>query len=738
MVRDLTKLFYPKSLAVVGASRDSSKVGHALLKNIIESGYKGYVFPINPKAESIAGMKCYDSIRSLPVTPDLAIITIPATAVLKTLAESAKKGVRNVVILTSGFKEADEAGKILETQITEFARINKINLLGPNSLGFVNNIHSLNASPHKIERHRGNLKIISQSGAIASTFFDWAENDGLGFAQLITLGNKAVISESDVMSYWHKKRSKDDEPTLDIKTNDTSAISVDFNIKDRRVSSLNPIVMYLETIEDGEDFMNIASQITLHDPVLLLKPGKTLEAKKVVRSHTGAITGQDDVLDAALKQAGIIRCEGLEDLFDLSKAFSWEEPPEGPNIAIISNAGAPAVLSTDMVRQEGLKLAELSEVTKNRLQRFLPDSIDIRNPIDVQGDALADRYGNAIEALLSQHDIHGLIVIMTPQMLTQIYQTAEYIAKLSQSYKKPIICSFMGGCNIVKGEKILNLHKIPSYRYPERAIKAMGAMWRWRDDSIKRSLRLKKLTTNRLGINLNLARSFRSNQVINLVKRQKRKALNSFEANEVLRSWDIKTPDAEMVTNILDSLMFTYKHGWPVALKLSSNKFLHKTDLGGVITNITNKTKLENALEQLDQRIKNLDPELQKSVSIQIQKYISGGVEVIVGIKKDIVFGNVLLFGAGGIYAELMNDRNLHLLPIENFEAQQLVTQSKIFSILNGTRTGKEYALPKLYNLMEKLSELSENYPEISEIEINPVIVTKDDIWAVDSRVILI
>jgi acetate---CoA ligase (ADP-forming) len=733
MRRDLTKLFNPKSIAIIGASRSPEKLGHIVLQNILESGYKGKIFPVNPKAENIGELQAYADLETIPEIPQLAIIAIPAVLVIKVLTEIIQKGIKNVVIFTAGFKETGEKGKELEDEIIELSKKNKLNILGPNCLGFVNNIANLNATFGKVEKIKGNLKFISQSGAIATSVFDWAAYDGIGFTQFVTLGNKTVISESDVLNHWqehHSSKSKE-QRGKELITDEEKFTN------DDRLSSVHPIGLYLESIEHGEDFLNIVSQITLKDPVFLLKPGKSSSAKKAMQSHTGAIAGEDAVLDAALKQSGVIRCNGIEDLFDLSKAFSWENAPEGPNVAIVSNAGGPAVISADFVEMEGLQLAVINDVTKKRLQRFLPESASVHNPIDVLGDALADRYANAIDAVLGQHDVHGLIVILTPQIMTQIHETAETIGRLSATHKKPIICSFMGGCNIVEGEKVLNMYKIPSYRFPERAIKALGTMWKWRDDSTKRSLRIKKIASKGLSLDFNVRRKYKVNQIIHLAQKQKRTAFNNFETNEILSSWDIKTPPTEKITSVLDALMFTYKHGWPAVLKLSSSKILHKSDLGGVITNITGKEKLEQALEQLDTRIKELDPELQKTVSIQIQKQVSSGVEVILGVKKDVTFGHVLMFGAGGTMAEILQDRNLQLLPIERIDAEKVVKGSKIYTILKGFRGEKPYALSKLYTLIDKIAELVETFPELEEFEINPVIVTHSEVWAVDGKGIL-
>jgi acetate---CoA ligase (ADP-forming) len=342
--RDLTQLLNPRSVAIIGASRSDKKLGYIVLRNIIESGFKGAVYPVNPNTESIGRLKCFASYALLPAVPDLAVIAIPGPLVNAALIEVGQKGTKNVVIFSAGFKETGDVGKKLEDEMVKIANDYGITILGPNCLGFVNNMHDINATFSHVVKHVGNLRFISQSGAIASSLFDWAESSALGFSEFITLGNKANVSEVDILSHWlHNKQEV--------------AAAKEYYTKDKRLSRVNPIGMYLESINDGEDFLNVVSQITLHDPVFLLKPGKSKGAKKAMQSHTGAIAGEDAVLDAALEQTGVIRCDGVEDLYDLSKVFSWEDAPIGPNVAIISNAGGPAVISADCILRTRLESA---------------------------------------------------------------------------------------------------------------------------------------------------------------------------------------------------------------------------------------------------------------------------------------------------------------------------------------------------------------------------------------------
>ena len=713
MLKDLSALFSPKSIAIVGASRSPEKVGAVALKNIVDSKFNGRVYPINPNAEMVNDLKCFPDIKSLPEIVDLIIIAIPAELVTQALDQAGEKGIRNAVIFSAGFKEIGPDGEKLEKELLEIVQKYKINLLGPNCLGFINNLLPINATFGEQESRSGNLRFISQSGAIAASLFDWCKSTGLGFSEFITLGNKTALSENDVLEYFQ------------------NVLSDNLSVSEREgLSAVRPIGMYLESISNGSDFLHITSQISKKDPIFILKPGKTKEAAKAMQSHTGAIAGEDSVLETALSQAGVIRCKTLEDFFDLSRAFAWENAPQGPKVAIISNAGGPGVISADAVVSEGLELAEFDSPTKDHLAKVLPRSAIVLDPVDVMGDALADRFAKASEIILQTNQADALVVILTPQVMTQIEKTAEALGNLSKKYQKPIFCSFIGGNLVAEGEQKLNEFKIPSFRFPERAIAAIGAMWKW-----KKSL-------NTVDDALSKQIEYRPNQqkireIIDKAVKENQTTLDNIQANEIISAIGINTPKTQDVTTEEEAISFAQKYGWPIVLKLSSPGLLHKTDVGGVVTDISNEKTLELAWDKLEHETSLLDSEIQKHIKIQVQKHILNGIEVIVGVKHDPTFGLALLFGAGGSLAELINDRNLHLLPLDFSQAKRLVEKSKIYSILKGYRGEPPYALNKLYELIFRLGKLAQETPEITEIEINPVIVTLNDVFAVDSKVIL-
>ncbi len=711
MSKNLNSLFSPKSIAVIGASSSPEKVGAIVFKNIIASNFPGNVYPVNPNAQNVDGIKCYPNVDSLPETVDLALIAIPAASVNQVLNEIGEKGIKNVIVYSAGFKETGEEGRLLEETLIQASQKYGLNLLGPNCLGFVNKLCPVNATFGQTVRQDGKLRFISQSGALAASLFDYCNSTGLGFNEFITIGNKAVINENDVLNYFLAKDEKEEAG-----------------------DQAHPIGLYLESISNGKEFLEITSKLSQKNPLFILKPGKTSAAAKAMQSHTGSIAGENNVLDVALTQAGIVRCNTLEDYFDLARAFAWEKAPIGPKVAVVSNAGGPAVISADAVLTEGLELVEFDSQTKEKLQQILPRSASAVDPVDVLGDALADKISQACEIILQTNQAQSLVVILTPQVMTQVTKTAELIGSLAKKYNKPIFCSFIGGSLIAEGERKLNEYKIPSFRFPEQAISAINLMWKWKKWQ-------QQFPVMHVCDNATILTTPENNQNIEQVMEKavagKQSSLDNFDANEILRLAGIPTPPTQMVTNLDEAKKFVQENHWPVVLKLSSPGLLHKADIGAVIKDISSEGDLETALINLDHKITQMPLDLQGKIAKQIQKDIPLGTDVIIGIKKDPNFGPVLLFGAGGSLAELIMDRNLHLLPIDLELVKQLVGKSKIYQILKGYRGEAPLALDKLYDVIVRLGKVVEFFPEVSEIEINPLIVTKNDVWAVDGKVVL-
>lgn len=637
MSRDLTSLFNPKSIAIIGASNTPGKVGAIVYKNILDSGYQSHVYPINPNIDK---PEFFSNITSLPEVPDLVVIAIPAKLVIAELEKCGQFGAKNFVIFSAGFKEVGNHD--LEQQLLNVANKYQLNILGPNCLGFASTNPPLNVTFGQVVNNPGKLNIISQSGALATSLFDWCQSTGLSFNSVVTIGNKSVINENNILEHW--------------------------------LTNPSPVGLYLESITSGESFIKIISQITPNNPVFILKPGKSKAASSAMSSHTGSIAGEDKVFDAAIVESGAIRCHELGDFFDLAQAFAWSKVPSSPRVAVITNAGGPAVLAADTIVESGLEMTKID---------------------DVLGDALADRFSSTLESILQSKLADSVLVILTPQLMTEVEKTAQIISQLSAKYSEPIFCSFIGGNKVADGQKILNEHHIPNYSFPERAIKVIAAMWQWQN--------------------------WRTNVKINCLP---------------TTTVDIPTPPSEIISTINEANSFASVNGWPVVLKLITPELLHKADVGGVIINIKDQSELSTAFDNMNQKIIKLSSQYSQPIQIQIQKQIIGGVEVILGLKRDPTFGPVLLFGAGGKYAEILNDHNLCLAQLSPEKAKELVKKSKVFKLLSGYRDDPAYDLDQLCQIISQFSQ-SLNDSRIKETEINPLIVTHQGIWAVDTKVVL-
>ncbi|HOY60871.1 MAG TPA: acetate--CoA ligase family protein [Candidatus Woesebacteria bacterium] len=704
MTRDLSKLFNPSSIAVVGASQFPEKVGAIALKNIILSKYSGKIYPVNPTISNVGSLKFYPTLSDLPEIPDLVVIAIPAKLVTNVLEECGLLGIKNVLIFSAGFKEAGKEGADLEKKLIEVAHHFHLNILGPNCLGFASTDPSLNVTFGQVVTNPGNIRFISQSGALAASLFDWCQSTGLGFNNLTTIGNKSIVNENDILKYWL--------PALTLPNN-----------------TLKPVSLYLESIADGQEFIKIIKQITPFNPVFMLKPGKSPSSVAAMRSHTGSIAGEDKVLAAALSEAGIIRCQELGDFFDLAQAFSWTSVPLGPGVAVISNAGGPAVLTADTISSLGLEMAVLSSQTREKLQESLPRMASIINPVDVLGDALAQRFGEALEIVLQEKSVDSVLILLTPQLMTQVEKTAEIIGSLSKKYPKPVICSFIGGSNTAPGQKILYHNQIPNYPYPERAVKVIASMWQWQ-----------KWRLSPLSISFpksNLSHKLKIKEIINPALQIKLPTLDNQAASKLMEAINIPVPPSKLIQSYDEALLFSRENSFPLVLKMSAPGLLHKADVGGVITGLNSETELKAAFDEMTGSITTLSKDFSQKIEIQIQKQISGGIEVILGIKRDPIFGPVFLFGAGGKFAEIFADSNLTLLPLNLEKAKKIVQSSKVYKLLSGFRDDPPYKLDKLYQIMLTLGHLITDYPEIREIEINPLIITHENIWALDPKVLL-
>ncbi|MFH1546943.1 MAG: acetate--CoA ligase family protein [bacterium] len=681
----------PKSIAVVGASRDPKKIGSQILSNILVGKYKGKVFPVNPKAESIQSLKCYPNLTSITGEIDVAIIVLPAKIVPSILEECVLKKIQTVVIISAGFKEAGEEGKKLEEQITQIAEKGNIQLIGPNCLGFINTDINLNATFSAAPISKGNIVLFSQSGALATALLDWAHQSGLGFKHFVSLGNKANTNENILMEYWSQQNL--DKNTL--------------------------FAGYLEDFRYGRKFMELSSKVSKQFPIVILKPGKSSSATKAILSHTGSIATEDSIVDSALFQSGCVRVDTLEEFTNTINIISRQNLPTGNRTLIITNAGGPGVLTTDNIEQSSLSMSALSESSVAALKSKMPEASSISNPLDILGDADAKRYELAIEAAISDENVDGIIVLLTPQTSTEIEKTAEVIAKkYIDNPHKPIIACFIGGTLVEKAHEILNKNNVPVFRYPNDAVKALS--WTYQAqvaksqpdfiDQYKKTELTPQGTQNIVG-----------NESEELAARY---------GIQITKSISI-SPDQDSVPDISSEI------GFPVVAKIISPKLLHKTEVSGVITGLKNQEDLIDTVNNLKLAWSQVFPN-DPNYCIQIQKQIMGGEDVILGMKNDPSFGPVLLFGAGGTLAELHKDTSQRICPISKEQILEMIKETRVYEALTGYRGADPRDIDSIVATLMNIQIITMENPDISEIDINPFIVLKEKEggYAVDVKII--
>ena len=679
----LESFFNPKSVAVVGASRQRGKVGYEILANMIEAGYEGQIYPVNPKTDTIEGLKCYPDIKSIGKTPDLVIIIIPAKFVPEIMQQCAKVGVKSVIIITAGFKEVGEEGRELEKQIVQIARRAGIRIIGPNCLGIIAPANKLNASFGGDLPTEGVIGYISQSGALLAAILDMANANSIGFSKLVSIGNKADVDELDLI----KALGEDDDTKV--------------------------IAGYLESITDGNAFVNQAERISHDKPILLMKSGGTQAGAQAASSHTGSLAGTETAYEAVFERAGIIRCNSIKEQFDYAQAFAYQPLPAGPKVAVITNAGGPGIMAADAIERVGLEFAELDEETKKTLASKLPPAANLNNPVDVLGDALADRYEFALDVVLGDKNVNIVLVLLTPQAMTESAATAEALVKLSDGkYNKPILACFMGAEKVRDGLKILRQGRIPQYDAPESAvstIKAMADYVRWRT----RPKRVVKLfPVNR-------------RKVENIIDRHLRKGLREIgetEAKEILEAYGFVTPKGSVAATAEQAANIAQQLGFPVVLKIWSPDILHKSDVGGVQIGINDVKEVKDAFDLMMYRIPKKLPEAE-ILGVLVQEMCGGGKEVILGMNRDPHFGPLMMFGMGGIMVEVLKDVSFYLAPLTAEEAKQMLINTRTYHILKGVRGQEGVDIETIAEGLQRLSQLVTEFPQIQEMDINPYIV---------------
>ncbi len=680
----LDQFFNPRSVAIVGASQKKGKVGYEILTNLIKSGFEGDLFPVNHKSDIIEGLKCYPDLEAIGSIPELAIIIVPAKIVPSVMEQCAKVGIKSVIIITAGFKEVGEEGKKLENQVSQIARRGNIRFIGPNCLGVIATESKLNASFGGDLPLQGNTCYISQSGALLAAILDMANNQGIGFSNLISIGNKADINELDIIE------AMDDDP-------DTKVIAG-----------------YLENIADGNLFVRAAEQISIRKPILLIKSGSTSAGAQAASSHTGSLAGGDTAYEAVFKKAGIVRCKSITQQFNYANAFANQPLPQGLRVAVITNAGGPGIMTADAIESHGLKFAKLDLATEEKLAEQLPAAANIHNPVDVLGDALADRYKNSLDVVLDDPNVDAVIVILTPQAMTESVKTAEAIVKIVNEKKpeKPVLACFMGASKVKESVDILQKGKIPQYNSPESAVDTLQVMTdyvRWRSKP-KRVVKL--FPVNRRKVEKIIEKHLREGQ----------REIGETEAKDILDAYGFSTPPGTIATSPEHAATIAQQIGFPVVMKIWSPDIIHKSDVGGVKVGLKSISEVKDAFDLMMYRIPKKQPGA-NILGVLVEKMATGGKEVILGMNRDPHFGPLMMFGMGGTMVEVLKDVSFYLAPVTSEEAKQMLKNTKTYQMLEGVRGDEGVDIDALAEAIQRLSQLVTEFPQIQEMDINPFLV---------------
>ena len=674
----------PTSIAIIGASDKEGSIGRAITSNIMK-GYKGIIYPISPTRDTVFDKKAYKTVLDVPEQIDLAVIITKNTIVPTVLEECGKKGIKGAIVITAGFKEVDEGGAKLEQQLKEIAKKYNIKVIGPNCLGVMNLAPKtmMNSTFLKITPKSGEIALVSQSGAICAALVEDASAQGIGFSAVVSMGNKADMNEIDVLEMlaYHEQTKV--------------------------------IVMYLEDMGDGQKFLKICKNITknLKKPILVLKSGRSPEGAKAAMSHTGALMGSDEIYEALLKQSGAIRVDTMGELFDYATAFSKQPLPLDGDLVIVSNAGGPAIISTDACSKLGIKMAKIDDI-RPKIDAVIPPWGSSRNPVDIVGDADYNRFNNVLENVLSHKNVGTVIAMCTPSATLDYNKLAEVIVSMSKKYKKTILASLMGLDEGIKNRQIMAEGDVPYYTYAEAAIQTLKAMLRFVEwiKSPEGKIVTFKVNTNK------------AKKIFDKVKQEKRQNLLEEEGQEILRAYGLPLPQSALAKTEQEAVKTAKKIGYPVVLKIASPQIIHKSDAGGVKVNIQNDKDARSAFKEI---IKNAKKYNKNAVikGVLVVEMVKGGKEMIIGSKQEPGFGPVLMLGMGGIYVEILKDVTFRLAPVTDKEAEDMIASIKTKKLLEGVRGEKPSDLAKLSECIQRLSQLVTDFTEIKELDMNPVLV---------------
>ncbi len=698
-LKDLDYVFKPSSVAIVGASRNPEKIGHVILKNLINSGYGGKIYPVNIHGGTILGHKVYKSISDIPGDIDLMVVVVPAKYVNDVIKEAGEKGVRAAVVITAGFKEIGGEGVERERKLDELVSKYGIRLIGPNCLGVIDTYTPLNTTFAHIMARKGRIAFISQSGAMCTAVLDWAYESHIGFSKIVSMGNKTQTDELQLIEYL-----ADDPQT-------------------------KAILLYVESIDNGQDFIEKAREVTKKKPILVLKGGITEAGAKAAISHTGALAGRFEAYNAAFKKAGVIMASDVSELFDYAVALSTQPASRG-EIAVLSNAGGLCILTADQLVKRGLKLAIFSDETIKKLRKSLPPTAAIYNPVDIVGDADKQRYLSTLKILLSDPNVSTVICLLAPTALIDPYELAEGITEIKKSYPdKAIITAFVGGPVFKRAREFLMEHGIPYYDMTIRAVNSAYALNKYREIKDRKPCRY---------VTVHDVDNVYGAELIRRVRLDGRNVLMEHEAKELMKAYGIPVPKSYLAKSPIDAVSAAEYIGYPVVLKIASPDILHKTDIGGVKVGLRDSEEVEDAFDEIIMNARKLAPKA-RIYGVLVEKMVSTGVEAIIGVTKDLQFGHMMMFGMGGVYTELFRDVSFSILPICREEAIEMIKETKLYHILRGYRGLDVMDVEKTLDVLLRINQLIRDFPEIVELDINPLSIYKsgEGVMALDVKIVL-
>ncbi len=703
--RALDAIFKPRNVAVIGATETAGSVGRTVLWNLISNPFGGTVFPVNPKRSGVLGIKAYPTIKDVPEKIDLAVVVTPPLTVPGIIKDCVEIGVPGAIIITAGFKEIGPEGAALENQILEIARGGNLRIIGPNCLGVMSTVSGLNATFAAGMARAGQVGFISQSGALCTAILDWSFEENVGFSHFISIGSMLDVDWGDLIYYLG------DDPHT------------------------QSIVMYMETIGNARSFLSAAREVAQVKPIIIIKPGRTEAAAKAAASHTGSLTGSDEVLDVAFKRSGVLRVNSIGDLFAMAEVLAKQPRPKGPRLTIITNAGGPGVLAADALLTSGGELTPLSEETLQAFNAFLPPVWSHNNPVDIIGDATPERYARALETAAQDPNSDGILVILTPQAMTDPTATAEKLKPYATRTDKPILASWMGGKEVAAGISILNHASIPSFEYPDDAVRMFSYMWQY-SQNLRSLYETPTLSPHWRGDGA--ASSFeQAERILASVRSAGRTLLTEVESKQLLAAYHIPTVETRVARDVAEAVQHADAIGYPVVLKLYSETITHKTDVGGVVLNLRDATAVRQAFESIKASVSE-KVGAQHFQGVTVQPMIKlDGYELILGSTVDAQFGPVLLFGTGGQLVEVFRDSALGLPPLTTTLARRMIEQTKIYKALKGVRGRPPIDLTALETLMVQFSLLVAEHRWIKEIDINPLLASPERLIALDARVVL-